>query len=257
FISTTVSTLTPGITERNFVMVAEHLQKLKYTGPLGISVDDTECHPDVRPCNDIVDGKKIWYFVGGVGEPKEFTVETREQVLREVHGGELATKIRLYLLNIPLPDIPPTFLALLPISSKNPATALATLQCKLFEFIAKTSEGAHIRGYTPRQQNLLVTLQDYKHGVKTAHNNGTTGAQTNQRPLLHRNIEGSDRQDDRSAARVFSALLLEHLVETRSEELGLIVYNFVHGELLDAWENRRLQLIERVEMALRAKFFLA
>ncbi|KAH8930306.1 hypothetical protein BT69DRAFT_1210430, partial [Atractiella rhizophila] len=70
-------------------------------------------------------------------------------------------------------------------------------------------------------------------------------------------VEGSDRQDDRSAARIFSAPLLEHLVETRSEELGLIVYNFVHGELLDAWENRRLQLIERVEMALRAKFFLA
>ncbi|KAH8920295.1 hypothetical protein BT69DRAFT_1223079 [Atractiella rhizophila] len=54
---------------------------------------------------------------------------------------------------------------------------------------------------------------------------------------------------------VLSALLLEHLVEACCEDLGL--YNFVHRELLDAWENRRLQLIEHVKMALRANFFLA
>ncbi|KAH8913234.1 hypothetical protein BT69DRAFT_1234856 [Atractiella rhizophila] len=36
-----------GIMERNFKMVRQYLKKLDYNGPLGVSVDDTECHPDI------------------------------------------------------------------------------------------------------------------------------------------------------------------------------------------------------------------
>ncbi|KAH8913454.1 hypothetical protein BT69DRAFT_1202231, partial [Atractiella rhizophila] len=115
-------------------------------------------------------------------------------------------------------------------------------------------------------------LQNRKHATKTACNNCMTGisilalgdqlhdiafSDINQGPLLHQDVERSDCHDDHAAAQVFSAPLLEHLAQTCSEGLGLIVYTFIHGQLLDALENRCLLLVKRIEMVLRAKFLLA
>ncbi|KAH9163567.1 hypothetical protein EDB89DRAFT_1807668, partial [Lactarius sanguifluus] len=69
-------------------------------------------------------------------------------------------------------------------------------------------------------------------------------------------VDRLDRQDDRAAARLFSAPFLRHCVSRHGEtNLGLPIYLFVLGELVDAYENRYISHLERVKMVLRMRFF--
>ncbi|KAH7903227.1 hypothetical protein BJ138DRAFT_1020967, partial [Hygrophoropsis aurantiaca] len=75
-------------------------------------------------------------------------------------------------------------------------------------------------------------------------------------PLYHRDVEKLDRQDDNAAARLFLAATLEYTSAQHPDRIGLIVYLFVFGELVDAYQNRHIGHKERIHMVLRAKFFL-
>lgn len=74
--------------------------------------------------------------------------------------------------------------------------------------------------------------------------------------MYHRDVEKLDRQDDNAATRLFSGATLEWLNSKHSEHLGLVIYLFVFGELIDAYQNRRISIIARVQMVLRAFFFM-
>ncbi|KIK51925.1 hypothetical protein GYMLUDRAFT_145470, partial [Collybiopsis luxurians FD-317 M1] len=67
----------------------------------------------------------------------------------------------------------------------------------------------------------------------------------------------SDKQDDNAAARTFSPDTLAWLVSPEhyiDENNGVIVYVFVFGELIDAYQSQTIPLAERVHMVLRAYF---
>ena len=121
----------------------------------------------------------------------------------------------------------------------------------------------------------IATLQDPKHLLKTFRNNLFSGArlltfpnsvalfsqvydmsQTDDSPIYRRDVEKVDRQDDNAATRLFSGDTLQWLTDHRPEYLGLIVYLFVMGELIDAYENRSLPLLTRAQMVLRAHYFI-
>jgi hypothetical protein len=121
----------------------------------------------------------------------------------------------------------------------------------------------------------IVMVQDSKHALKTYRNNLFSGARLltlgnfaamyqsirdiafeNCSPLYRRDVEKLDRQDDNAAARLFSAHMLQYLIEKHPSLMGEIVYLFVFGELVDAYQNRHIDHAERVKMALRANYFL-
>ncbi|TFY61180.1 hypothetical protein EVJ58_g4673 [Rhodofomes roseus] len=121
----------------------------------------------------------------------------------------------------------------------------------------------------------IVMTQDSKHGLKTARNNLFSGARLlvlgnyvatygevrelafkDDSPLFNRDVEKLDRQDDNAATRLFSATVLEHLAQKRTEARGLIAYLFIFGELIDAYQNRAISHFERIQMVLRARYFL-
>jgi len=121
----------------------------------------------------------------------------------------------------------------------------------------------------------FVTVQDSKHALKTARNQLLTGARilimgycaaffaqlrelaiNAAGPLFTRDVERLDRQDDRAAARTFSASALDFQMQEYSDQRGLSVYLFVLGELVDAWQNRNISHVARVKMVLRSRFFL-
>lgn len=127
----------------------------------------------------------------------------------------------------------------------------------------------------------VVMVQDAKHAAKTARNNATTGAKlltlgnyvvmysqirraafAHDGPLYRRDVEKVDRQDDNAACRLLSAATLRwfvagHDANPENEDIrGLIVYLFLMGELVDAYQSRTLPHIERVKMVLRLHFFL-
>ncbi|KAJ7077204.1 hypothetical protein C8R43DRAFT_1083442 [Mycena crocata] len=126
-------------------------------------------------------------------------------------------------------------------------------------------------GYHP-----TIITQDSKHGLKTARNQLMTGARlivigfftivfsmlrnlafNILGPLFTSDVEKVDKQDDRAAARLFSAATLGFLFNNSGpEQIGLTIYLFVLGELIDAWQNRSIPHRDRAKMVLRARFFL-
>ena len=74
-------------------------------------------------------------------------------------------------------------------------------------------------------------------------------------PLYHRDVEKTDRQDDNAAIRTHSGSYIAYLAKYHPEKLGQIFYLFVDGELVDAYQNRKISHLERIKMVLRAKFF--
>ena len=127
--------------------------------------------------------------------------------------------------------------------------------------------------YGPQEQAIAI-LQDSQHGLKTLRNNAFGGARmlvlgnyvvlyhhfrrisTEGGPLFERDVVKIDRQNDSAAIRLFSADALAWLTENYPELLGPIIYLFVFGELIDAYQNRHIPHIERVHMVLCTLFFM-
>ncbi|KAJ2912563.1 hypothetical protein MD484_g7863, partial [Candolleomyces efflorescens] len=120
----------------------------------------------------------------------------------------------------------------------------------------------------------IAMLQDSQHGLKTARNNAYSGARLlvmgnhvvhyehfrriamEGGPIYNRDVEKVDRQDDSAAIRLFSADTLAWMVEKHPECIGTIIFLFIFGELIDAYQNRQIPHHPRIKMALRAYFFL-
>ncbi len=125
-----------------------------------------------------------------------------------------------------------------------------------------------------RGQTMTI-IQDSKHALKTMRNNLFSGArflvfgnhtamfrhilqivQGEGSPLYTRDVLKLDRQDDNAAVRLFSAATLQYLVDNHPDCVGEIVYLFVFGELVDAFQSRTITHAERLKLVLRARYFL-
>ncbi|KIM80561.1 hypothetical protein PILCRDRAFT_73119 [Piloderma croceum F 1598] len=99
-------------------------------------------------------------------------------------------------------------------------------------------------------------LQDSKHSLKTFHNNLFLGARllvlvdytaiynhieelafTSGSPLYHCDVYKLDCQDDNAAACLFSGATFNFLAKHYPPYLGELIYLFIFGELIDAYQN--------------------
>ena len=257
-------------------------------------------------------------MVGNAGEPLE--VSDIDKLAEQIDCARelLATKLRLWILQIPLPHVPPLILAVMPLASSTDAAPLAALEQKLLEFliisekplciVSLGSDGSiverdarqalvqngfaeHMTYSIPHPEGsqfediripmlcvrgqYIAIIQDPKHCRKTCRNNLFSGAQLlvlgnyttcyeqvrnlaseTDSPLYWRDVDRLDRQDDRAAARLFSASFLHYAISQRGNDSpALPIYLFVIGELIDAYENRYIPHLERVKMVLRMRFF--
>jgi hypothetical protein len=122
--------------------------------------------------------------------------------------------------------------------------------------------------------NPIMMLQDSKHLAKTFRNNGFSGARSltlgnylalfqhfaklcvgPNAPLYARDFFKLDRQDDNATLRFLSSGALRFLVDEHPDLVGPIIYLFVCGELIDAYQNRKISHDERVHMVMRTRFF--
>jgi len=139
--------------------------------------------------------------------------------------------------------------------------------------ITNKQPGCEIQLTIPLFNNRpAVMVQDSKHGKKTARNQIQSGARfivfagmviffsmltsmvkNALCPLFKSDVVNVDKQDDRAAARLFSAQMLKFQMENHSSERGVSVYLFVLGELIDAWQSRNIPHLERARMVMRAR----
>ncbi|PSS18269.1 hypothetical protein PHLCEN_2v3207 [Hermanssonia centrifuga] len=238
------------ICERTFDIAFGYVQGLGYKGPLALSCDDTQLHSAYRTYWDSV--TKVHMFVGSVGEPKAIVnPEELRELMKMLPENDKATKhtiIRradsnlVYIIKHPVP------------------------QAGFDNLIIKV---ARVNG------QLLVMIQDSKHAAKTYRNNLFSGARAlvlgnhiaiysyirdlafeKAGPLFHCDVEKLNRQDDNAATRLFSASTLEYTSTKHPERTGVLVYLFIFGELIDAYQNRKISHCKRTKMALRAWYFL-
>ncbi|KAJ3851252.1 hypothetical protein EV368DRAFT_74705 [Lentinula lateritia] len=208
------------------------------------------------------------------------------------------TKVRLWTLQILLPNMPPVIVAAIPITDKLAVDELLEL-CKTIVFglldnginlrfseVADSFISVNIPG--PREGiaglhisipvfkgHPIAMVQDSKHALKTFRNNLFSGAQLlalgnyvaffqqihnlafeDDSPLYHRDIVKLDRQDDNAASRLFSASTLKFLSQNHPDQLGVIIHLFVFGELCDAYQNRHIEHVERINILLCTRYFV-
>ena len=130
--------------------------------------------------------------------------------------------------------------------------------------------------FGPGPGSPVAMVQDSKHALKTFRNNLFSGARAlvlgnhvamysqvrsiafsiPPGPIYRRDVEKMDRQGDNAATRLFTAETLGFITERHPTWLGLAIYLFVMGEVVDAYQGRTLSHRERVKMALRCRYFL-
>ena len=120
-------------------------------------------------------------------------------------------------------------------------------------------------------------IQDSKHAAKTLRNNLFSGARVLTLgnhvamysyvhdmafsslpgcPLYHQDVEKLDQQDDNAVTRLFLAVALDFVTKQHPNHLGLVVYLFVMGEVVDAYQSQTISHLEQVKMVLRCQYFL-
>ncbi|KAJ7078625.1 hypothetical protein C8R43DRAFT_1143365 [Mycena crocata] len=205
-----------GITDENFHFAQQYCENYQYPlgAPLSLSVDDTKLFPALRPLYD--DTKQKWFIVGTAGNHIEVpNTKALHDTLDELQSGtELATKLRLWVLQIPLPGVPPLVVAIQPMGSKVKGDQLAEWQIQLmeglilrgFRITSSGGDGAAVERDCQRRTasasklmeyrikhpdpqypdiivqiweldgNIWTIIQDAKHGLKTFRNNVFSGA---------------------------------------------------------------------------------
>ncbi|KAJ7201173.1 hypothetical protein GGX14DRAFT_338914, partial [Mycena pura] len=118
--------------------------------------------------------------------------------------------------------------------------------------------------------------QDSKHGRKTFRNNASSGARglilgnhvvffqqiyelgmQSDSPMYPRDVkENWDRMDDRAAAHLFSADVLEQVSRDPEQHLGLVVYLLVFGDFINAYHSRILSHHNGAKIVLCTCLFL-
>ncbi|KAG6916064.1 hypothetical protein DXG01_008589 [Tephrocybe rancida] len=299
------------ICEQCFILVIEHLSAVNYTGPVGCSCDDTKLFSSLRLYWD--SNEQSYFLIGGTDGPHQvLDPDDVKQVLAE---GKItkATKVRLWTLTLPAPNVPPVLVAVLPIPNDTKADTLLAhseriltglIDCGV-KVISYACDGTEVKHSVQRllinksekithiikspctgcpdtsitfiqyESQAMAIIQDSKHALKTFCNNLFSGAHLlalgnftafyehihqiaseNGTPIYKRDVEKLDRQDDNAATRLFSSEVLRFIADNHPDWVGVIVYLFVFGELVDAYQNRSIPHIERVKMVLRARYFL-
>ncbi|KAI0054490.1 hypothetical protein BV25DRAFT_1922630 [Artomyces pyxidatus] len=300
----------PGFSQENIKLAATTLLTLAYKGPLSLSWDDTDLEKALSIWRE---SQGVWAVIGVASGPIRVTSEDEVEAVLTQASLEKADKLRIWVLTIPLPRIPPILLAAVARGSEDTAESLAQMHFRLTEMMheekiygtslaadgTETERAAQriIFSYAPSVHRFsiyseipgctldysiplyygrpAVLLQDSKHGLKTSRNQLLTGARNlvlgnfplhfkmlrdfaehELGPLFRRDVEKVDKQDDRAAARLFSCEALDFHLRFFPDQVALSIYLFILGELVDAWQNRRIPHLARAKMVLRARFFL-
>ncbi|KAH9841944.1 uncharacterized protein C8Q71DRAFT_885445 [Rhodofomes roseus] len=203
------------IDDRTFELAVNYTASVHYSGPLSLSCDDTKLHAALRTYWD--PEKQTHFVIGAVDGPKAVAdAEELRKLLSTMNDPKVkAVKLRLWCLQIPLPNIPPLILAAKAIPDNLDAPTLCVHSRRLIMGLAERK--IHVASYacdgtetersvqrlitsqSPRQivhtikhpiegmSNLsiaiptyhglpTVMIQDNKHGLKTARNNLYSGA---------------------------------------------------------------------------------
>ncbi|KAI0072552.1 hypothetical protein K474DRAFT_1559378, partial [Panus rudis PR-1116 ss-1] len=154
------------ITDRTFEAVVSQLNELKYDGPIALSCDDTKLLPSLRMCWS--DEEQCVLLVGAIEGPLRVADPREAEKLIAQSTHELATKVRLFTAQVPLPGVAPILVAALPIGESNKAEDLVEHSLQIIRELIK--RGVRVASYScdgteveRRVQQLLIARADSTH----------------------------------------------------------------------------------------------
>ncbi|KAF8220906.1 hypothetical protein L208DRAFT_1318783 [Tricholoma matsutake] len=102
------------ISPKTFLWVRKHLDAVHYSGPVGLSCDDTKLLSGLRMFWDT--SKQKYLLVGGINGPLEVADPEQVQAMMDDPVITKGTKICLWVVQIPLPKMMLIVVAVFPIS---------------------------------------------------------------------------------------------------------------------------------------------
>lgn len=92
-----------GISVKTFQLAQDHLKRIDYDGPVALSCDDTKLLASFRPYYDKeLDG---YFVMGHVGKPFRLLDPTSFSELTDTQDLEKASKLRVWCLQVPIPNV--------------------------------------------------------------------------------------------------------------------------------------------------------
>ncbi|KAF7312426.1 hypothetical protein MIND_00256100 [Mycena indigotica] len=202
----------PGIVGANIERIVDILFKLGYSGPLALSCDDTALEPAISIYQET---KDTCLILGSINGPIRVGANDDLDLVMQTAQLQKADKLRLWLLSVLLPKIPPIVVAAVARGSSVPSERLAAMHQEVLNLLhgvgihptSLAADGADIERSAQRviaqstSDHLLfcipnivpgcsldykvplaygayplVTTQDSKHAAKTARNQIYSGA---------------------------------------------------------------------------------
>ncbi|QRW16715.1 hypothetical protein RhiXN_00302 [Rhizoctonia solani] len=150
-----------------FEIAQIYFSSINYTGPVCLSCDDTKLLPALKTYYDT--STKLWYLLGGT--TGAIAVASTEELTSILKDGKLskASKLRLWVLQVPLPHIPPLAIAALPIASN--ATTQSLIGYLKLVIQGLLARGIHVISYATDgsaieqniQESLFMSMDKYRH----------------------------------------------------------------------------------------------
>ncbi|KAF7291093.1 hypothetical protein MKEN_01491200 [Mycena kentingensis (nom. inval.)] len=191
----------------------DYLDAIGYDGPAAVSCDDSKLFPGIRLHHDAAKGVDV--VIGAVSGP--IVVQDAAAFKRVAEDPQVVrgTKLRLWILQVPLPGIMPSLISAIPITESEDVPSLLALHQQIIDglldvnvnVISYSSDGTetergvqhafhakagtyHTESIPPPlpglqrlslripiyRKQVMALCQDSKHGIKTLRNNMITGA---------------------------------------------------------------------------------
>ncbi|KAG8705173.1 hypothetical protein FRC09_003116 [Ceratobasidium sp. 395] len=147
-----------------FQQAKTYIDGTGYSGPVCLSCDDSKLFPALQTYYTAATQK--WHLVGGVNGPVAIADnEALKKVLSD-RSVDKASKIRLWVIQIPLPGIPPFALAALPIGSNASSNILIDYLTSILDGLLEI--GIHAVSYAadggPVEQGVQTELENASDG---------------------------------------------------------------------------------------------
>ncbi|KAK7686046.1 hypothetical protein QCA50_010858 [Cerrena zonata] len=145
-----------GIEDINFDQLVLFIKAVGWMGkPIGLCVDDTKSHPGLRPYHDGVDNK--WKLAGVHGRVPTFETYNELTLLLAQEQNNKAEKARVWLVIIPMSNIPPFAVAIMAIKSTSTAQEIRAWHDAVESKLQQ--RGVHHISYTPDGASMERRLE--------------------------------------------------------------------------------------------------
>ncbi|POG59125.1 hypothetical protein GLOIN_2v1789518 [Rhizophagus irregularis DAOM 181602=DAOM 197198] len=242
----------------NMMRFKKFADSLNYNGPVATMTDNTKLKESLSY------SATLGCVIGSTLSVSETKVSNYEEVITIIDKikveNTIAKQVQIYLLQIPLPKIPPIVIGLIPNNNKEKAADIFAYHQKVLQYAAQLkinivsfgSDGAAnefnaqlMLMSTSTTENIIFEDQLYNIKFKCPVFPGIG-------PEIRTGIARYDQ--------ILTLTFLEQVYDQNGSQdpnkHGLFIYLFVIGELIDAYQNHTISHKEKCRMVMLAYFFL-